>query len=118
MAEWTLGSLFDGSGACPLAASLCDIKPLWASEIEPFPVSVTKTRFPDMEHLGDITKLHGGEIPPVDIITFGSPCQNLSVAGNRKGLEGDQSSLFLDAIRIIHEMKEATNGKYPKFARR
>ena len=70
-----------------------------------------------MEHVGDITKLHGGKLPPVDIITFGSPCQDLSVAsGRRLGLAGERSGLFLEAIRIIREMQEATNGEYPKFA--
>lgn len=109
-----LGSLFDGSGACPLAGKMCGIKPVWASEIEPFPIAVTSSRFPDMKHLGDITKINGAEIEPVDIITFGSPCQNLSIAGNRKGLEGEESSLFLEAVRIVKEMRNATNGRYPQ----
>lgn len=111
-----LGSLFDGSGTCPLAASAVGIVPAWASEIEPFPKAVTASRFPNMVHLGDITKLDGGKIEPVDVITFGSPCQNLSIAGNRKGLEGEESSLFLEAVRIIREMRIATNGKYPQIA--
>ena len=90
---------------------------MWASEIVPECVSVTKKHFPDMEHVGDITKLHGGKLPPVDIITFGSPCQDLSVAsGKRLGLAGERSGLFLEAVRIIREMQEATNGEYPKFA--
>lgn len=110
----TLGSLFDGSGTCPLAATMCGVTPVWASEIEPFPVAVTSSRFPEMKHLGDITQINGAEIPFVDIITFGSPCQNLSIAGNRKGLEGEESSLFLEAVRIIKEMKEASNGEYPQ----
>lgn len=111
-----LGSLFDGSGTCPLAASAVGIIPAWASEIEPFPMAVTQSRFPKMKHLGDITKMNGGEIEPVDVITFGSPCQNLSIAGNRKGLAGEQSSLFLEAVRIIKEMRCATNGRYPQIA--
>ena len=110
----TLGSLFDGSGTCPLAATMCGVTPMWASEIEPFPVAVTSSRFPEMKHLGDITQINGAEIPFVDIITFGSPCQNLSIAGNRQGLEGEESSLFLEAVRIIKEMKEASNGEYPQ----
>ena len=109
-----LGSLFDGSGTCPLAAQMCGVTPVWASEIEPFPIEVTKSRFPNMKHLGDIKKINGAEIEPVDIITFGSPCQNLSIAGNRKGLDGEESSLFLEAVRVIREMKEATNGEYPQ----
>lgn len=111
-----LGSLFDGSGTCPLAASAVGIIPAWASEIEPFPKAVTQSRFPKMAHIGDITKLDGGKIEPVDVVTFGSPCQNLSIAGNRQGLEGEESSLFLEAVRIIKEMRIATNGKYPQIA--
>lgn len=113
----TLGSLFDGSGTCPLAATLCGITPVWASEIEPYPIRVTRKNFPGMRHLGDITKISGAEIEPVDIVTFGSPCQDLSEAGAQKGLvEGERSVLFFDAIRIICEMREATNGKYPRYA--
>lgn len=112
-----LGSLFDGSGTCPLAAHTLGITPVWASEIEPYPVAVTTARFPLMKHLGDITKINGGQIEPVDIVTFGSPCQDLSVAGKQKGIhEGERSNLFFEAIRIIREMREATNGKYPRFA--
>lgn len=113
--QLTLGSLFDGSGGFPLAALLSGIQPLWASELEPFCVRVTTKRFPDIKHLGDINHIHGGAIEPVDIITFGSPCQNLSIAGNRQGLEGSQSSLFHQAIRIIKEMREKTNDQYPKY---
>lgn len=109
-----LGSLFDGSGTCPLTAQMCGVEPVWASEIEPFPIAVTKSRFPNMKHLGDIMKINGGEIEPVDVITFGSPCQNLSTAGNREGLTGSESSLFIEAIRVIREMMDATNGKYPR----
>ena len=110
----TLGSLFDGSGGFPLAGIMCGIEPLWASEIDPFCVSVTSKRIPSMRHLGDITKINGAEIPPVDIITFGSPCQDMSVAGKRAGLDGERSVLFMDAVRIIKEMRGATNGEYPK----
>ena len=111
----TLGSLFDGSGGFPLGGVLSGITPVWASEIEPFPVRVTTARFPNMKHLGDITKIKGSEIGPVDIITFGSPCQDMSVAGKREGLDGNRSSLFYEAIRIIKEMREDTNGKYPRY---
>ena len=111
----TLGSLFDGSGGFPLAAKLAGIKPVWASEIEPFPIRVTTKRIPEMIHVGSITEIHGDELPPVDIITFGSPCQNLSMAGNRDGLNGQKSSLFFEAIRIIKEMREKTNGQHPRF---
>lgn len=109
----TLGSLFGGSGTCPLAAAMCGITPVWASEIEPYPIRVTQKNFPRMKHLGDITQINGAEIEPVDIVTFGSPCQDLSVAGTQKGLiDGKRSSLFFEAIRIIMEMREATHGSY------
>ena len=111
----TLGSLFDGSGGFPLGGVLAGIKPVWASEIEPFPVRVTMVRFPNMKHYGDISTLNGAELEPVDIITFGSPCQDMSVAGKRDGLGGSRSSLFYEAIRIIKEMREATNGKCPRY---
>ena len=110
-----LGSLFDGSGGFPLAGALCGIEPVWASEIEPYPIRVTTQRFPRMKHLGDITKINGAEIEPVDVITFGSPCQDLSVAGKRAGIhDGARSSLFFHAVRIMKEMREATNGVYPR----
>ena len=114
--QLTLGSLFDGIGVFPLAATLCGIRPVWASEIEKAPMSITKRHFPDMVQLGDITKLNGGNIPPVHIITFGSPCQNLSSIGNRAGLSGEKSSLFYQAIRIIKEMREATEYRFPVIA--
>ena len=113
----TLGSLFSGSGGFELAGTLAGIKPLWNAEIEPFPSRVTAARFPDIPNLGDVTNINGGEIPPVDIITFGRPCQDLSVAGKQKGIhDGERSNLFFHAIRIIREMLEATNDEYPKYA--
>ena len=116
----TLGSLFDGIGGFPLAGSRYGIKALWASEIEPFPIKVTKIRLPDMKHLGDITQINGVEIEPVDIITFGSPCQDLSVAGKRAGLAGERSGLFMEAVRIIKEMRNTYDGSSkpirPRFA--
>ena len=113
----TLGSLFSGSGGFELAGVLNGISPVWASEIEPYPIAVTTSRFPCMKHLGNVAKIYGAEIEPVDVITFGSPCQDLSVAGKQAGIhEGRRSSLFFQAIRIINEMRCATNGKYPRFA--
>ena len=114
-ARLTLGSLFDGSGGFPLGGLLAGITPLWASEIEPFPIRVTTKRLPDVKHLGDINSIHGDGIEPVDIITFGSPCTDMSVAGKRAGLGGQQSCLFYQAIRIVKEMRCATDGKYPRF---
>ena len=113
--EITLGSLFDGSGGFPLGGLLAGIKPVWNSEIEPFPVRVTEKRLPEVQHYGDVSTLNGAELPHVDIITFGSPCQDLSVAGKRNGLDGSRSGLFFHAVRIIKEMRCATNGRYPRF---
>lgn len=111
----TLGSLFDGSGGFPLGGLLAGITPVWASEIEPFPIRVTTKRLPFMKHYGNISAMDGGKIEPVDIITFGSPCQDMSVAGRRDGLDGERSSLFYEAVRIIKEMRCATDGKYPRW---
>ena len=111
----TLGSLFDGSGGFPLGGLIAGVTPVWASEIEPFPIRVTTKRLPFMKHYGDISQMDGGKIEPVDIITFGSPCTDMSVAGKRAGLDGKQSVLFYQAIRIITEMRKATNGKYPRW---
>ena len=99
----TLGSLFDGSGAFPLAALNTGIFPVWAREVEPFPILVTRRHLPMVTHLGDITQIDGSKIEPVDVVTFGSPCQDLSVAGNRAGLNGDRSGLFYEAVRVIKE---------------
>ena len=109
----TLGSLFDGIGGFPLAASRYGITPVWASEIEAFPIEVTKHHFPDMVHFGDITKLDGAKLPPVDIICGGSPCQDLSVAGARAGLAGERSGLFVYrkplARRVVQEKTYVDN---------
>lgn len=88
---YKLGSLFDGSGGFPLAGSLCGIEPMWAAEVEPYPIAVTRSRFPHMRHLGDISKVNGAEIAPVDVITFGSPCQ---------------SNAATEAIRLTHPTAE------------
>lgn len=113
--ELRLGSLFDGSGGFPLSAISCGIKPIWSSEVEPFPIRVTQKNLPQVKHLGDIKDIDGSEIEPVDIISFGSPCQDLSIAGKRAGLEGKKSNLFYEAIRVIKEMRCKTNGKYPRY---
>lgn len=107
MSGLTMGSLFDGIGGFPLASVRNGITPVWASEIETFPIEVTKQRFPSMIHVGDITKLNGAELPPVDIICGGSPCQDLSVAGARAGLSGARSGLFMEQVRLVKEMRYA-----------
>ena len=106
IATLTLGSLFDGIGGFPLAGVRQGFTPVWASEIEPFPIEVTKKRFPDMLHVGDIMRLKGSELTPVDVVCGGSPCQDLSVAnGRRLGLQGERSGLFMEQIRVIKEMR-------------
>lgn len=115
MNKLTLGSLFDGSGGFPLGGLISGITPVWASEIEPFPIRVTTKRLPFIKHYGDISCMDGSKIEPVDIITFGSPCQDLSIAGKRDGLDGKRSSLFYEAIRIVKEMRCATDGKKPRY---
>jgi len=112
-----LMSLFDGSGGFPLAGAMHGIEPVYASEIEKFCVDVTTLRFPGMKHLGSVTDIKGDQVEPVDIITFGSPCQDLSVAGRQAGIhEGERSNLFFEAIRIIKEMRNATSNEFPRFA--
>ena len=111
----TLGSLFDGIGGWCLAAVRAGIRPIWSSEIEKFPLEVTARHFPDVVQLGDVTKIDGAKIEPVDIICAGSPCQDLSVAGKRAGLAGERSGLFVRAVDIVRQMRVRTNGKYPRF---
>lgn len=112
-----LGSLFSGSGGFELAGAMHGIEPVWSSEIEAFPLKVEELRFPNCKQLGDVAKINGAEIEPVDIITFGSPCQDLSVAGKQAGIhDGERSNLFFQAIRIIKEMRHATANQFPRFA--
>ena len=111
----TLGSLFDGIGGWLLASRYAGVTPVWASEIEPFPCSVTARHFPDVKQLGDITKIDPDKIEPVDIICAGSPCQDLSIAGKRKGLNGERSGLFRTAVDLVRRMRERTAEKYPRF---
>lgn len=115
MEQMTLGSLFDGIGGWQLAGVRNGIKPVWSSEIETFPLEVTKRRFPETKQLGDVTKINGADVEPVDIITSGSPCQDLSIAGERRGLDGERSGLFFDAIRIVRQMRVSTGNVYPRF---
>ena len=110
-----MGSLFDGSAGFPLAAVMNGMIAVWASEVEPYPIRVTTKRLPFMKHYGDICQMNGAEVELVDVITGGSPCQDMSVAGKRAGLDGERSGLFREQIRIIKEMREASDGKYPRF---
>lgn len=142
--QLTLGSICDGIGGFPEAARRNGIIAVWASEIEEFPKTISSRHFPKMKHLGDVTKISGAEIEPVDIIAFGSPCQDLSIAGKQKGiiftgkyiptkgvrsikksdretsgfrryLINTRSGVLLECIRVVREMREATGGKYPRF---
>lgn len=113
----TLGSLFDGIGGWLLSAQRSGIKPIWSSEIEKFPMAVTAYHFPEVKQMGDITLLDGATLPPVDIITAGSPCQNFSTAqwAYRKGLDGEKSGLLKTAIELVHRMRNATGGRFPRW---
>ena len=113
--ELTLGSLFDGSGGFPLGGLLAGIRPVWSSEIEPFAIRVTTKRLPFVKHYGDIRELDGAKLEPVDILTMGSPCQDISIAGRREGLAGSRSGLFYEGIRIAEEMRRATHGSKPRY---
>lgn len=113
--QLTLGSLFDGIAGFPLAAERVGIKTVWTSEIEAACMDISARHFPEAVQLGDITAVDGAEVPPVDIVSFGSPCQDLSVAGKHEGIDGCRSGLFMEAVRIIREMREKTDGEYPKY---
>ena len=115
MSQLTLGSLFDGIGGWLLAAKHCGIQPIWRAEIDDFPRTVSEFHFPNVQSYTDVRGIDGAKVEPVDILCAGSPCQNLSLSGNRQGLKGSESSLFFEAIRIMREMRESTNGKKPRF---
>ena len=99
----TLGSLFDGLGGWQLAAVRAGIKPLWSSEIDEFCCQVTRRHFPDTVQLGDINNI--ADAPHVDIITAGSPCQDISIAGKRSGINGSRSGLFFKAVELVRRIK-------------
>src|SRR5699024_6988759 len=109
------GSRFDGSGGFPVGGVSSGITPIWPSEIEPFPIRGTTKRLPFMKHYGDVSKMNGADVEPVDIITFGSPCQDMSIAGRREGLDGSRYSVFYEAVRIGKERRWKTNGRYPRY---
>jgi DNA (cytosine-5)-methyltransferase 1 len=111
----THGSLFSGVGGFDLGADAAGLQTLWQCEINKQARSVLKKHWPDSVRYEDVREVKGDEIAPVDIISFGSPCQDLSVAGKRAGLSGERSGLFHEAIRIAREMRDATNGEQPRF---
>lgn len=108
----TMGSLFDGIGGWQIAAERYGIKPVWSSEIEPFCRYITSRQFPMTRQLGDITKINTDKIAVPDILCAGSPCQDLSVAGKRRGLDGKRSGLFREAIRIARALRKRGGARY------
>lgn len=110
----THGSLFSGIGGFDLGLERAGIRTMWMCEIEPAARKVLAHHWPDTPCHGDVTEVDGARLEPVDVVTFGSPCQDLSVAGQRAGLDGARSGLFHEALRIAAEMKEATSGAHPR----
>jgi DNA (cytosine-5)-methyltransferase 1 len=111
----TFGSLFAGVGGFDMgfekAGFECKFQVEWDKNCR----QILNKHWPDIPKWGDVSDVNGAEIPPVDCIIFGSPCQDLSVAGKRAGLEGERSGLFHEAVRIIKEMRDATNGTFPRW---
>jgi len=111
----TFGSLFAGVGGFDMgfeqAGWDCKFQVEWDKNCK----QILNKHWPDVPKWGDVSDVSGAEIPPVDCIIFGSPCQDLSVAGKRAGLEGERSGLFHEAVRIIKEMRDATNGTFPRW---
>lgn len=112
----TVGSLFSGVGGLDLGFDAAGWETRWQVEVDERCRSVLARRWPEVPRYADVRDVNGRELPPVDCITYGFPCQDLSVAGNRAGLDGTRSGLFFEAIRIIREMREATDGRYPTWA--
>lgn len=112
----TYGSLFAGVGGIDIGLDSADLQCKFQVEWDPNCQQTLAYHWPTVPRWGDISTVNGFDLPQVDVITFGSPCQDLSVAGKRAGLDGDRSSLFFEATRIIKQMKEKTNGEYPKIA--
>jgi len=111
------GSLFAGVGGFDIGLENAGWECAWQVEWDPHCQQTLAHHWPNVPRWGDVSDVNGAELPPVDVITFGSPCQDLSVAGKRAGLiEGGRSNLFFQATRIIREMKEKTNGQYPRIA--
>lgn len=115
MSELTLGSLFDGLGGWLIAATRNGVKPIWKCEWDSNPASVAHKHFPDVKQYGDIRDIDVNEIEAPDIICAGSPCQDLSVAGKREGLDGERSGLFRNAVDIVHGLRERTGGAKPRY---
>lgn len=111
----TFGSLFAGVGGFDMgfeqAGWDCRFQVEWDKHCQ----SILKRHWPDVPKWGDVSATRGHLLPPVDCIIFGSPCQDLSVAGKRAGLQGERSGLFHEAMRVIKEMRDATDGQFPRW---
>lgn len=112
----TYGSLFSGVGGFDLGCDAAGWDCAWQVEWDDRARSVLERHWPDVPKHADVRDVKGHDLAPVDCITFGFPCQDLSVAGKRAGLDGERSGLFFEAVRIIREMREATDGAYPRVA--
>lgn len=110
-----IGSLFSGVGGFDLGFERAGHEIVWHSEIEPHACAVMREHWPDAPNLGDVTRIDGAAIEPVDVICGGFPCQDLSVAGKRAGFTGKRSVLAFEFLRIVREMREATDGRAPTF---
>lgn len=110
------GSLFSGVGGMDIGLENAGWELCWQVENDEACQQVLQHNWPFVQKWFDITDLHGSRLEPVEVVAFGSPCQDLSIAGKRKGLDGRNSQLFYEATRIIKEMRDATGGEYPKWA--
>lgn len=116
MTTTTFGSLFAGVGGFDLGLEAAGWSCSWQVEWDKHATAVLARHWPTVPRWGDVRDVDGATLLPVDLITFGSPCQDLSVAGRRAGLDGDRSSLFYEATRIIREMRDATGNAFPRWA--
>jgi len=110
------GSLFAGVGGFDLGFEAAGFECCWQVEWDKYCQEVLRFRWPDVPKFGDIRDVSGYDLEPVDVITYGFPCQDLSIAGHQAGLDGERSGLFFEAIRIIKEMRDATDGQFPRVA--
>ncbi len=110
----TYGSLFTGVGGFDLGFDQAGYECRWQVEWDKNCQQVLGHHWPDVPKWGDVQTVSGHQLAPVDIITYGSPCQDLTVAGKRAGLDGGRSSMFFEATRIFQEMRNATDGTFPR----
>ena len=116
MSSPTFGSLFTGVGGFDMGMEQAGWECLFQVEWDEHCIDILERHWGDTPRWKDVRGVNGAQVPPVDCLIFGSPCQDLSVAGARAGLSGERSGLFLEAMRIIKEMRNATQNQYPKWA--